>query len=271
MTETQPSVERPATIYDVARAAGVSHATVTRLLKGYAGIRPETRDRVDEAIRELGYRPNLTARSLTTGRSHRIAALTHEITQVGPNKILEGANMAARDAGYLLDVITLDVHDSAAIRESINLALQLDVAGVLALASTDEVTKAVETATFRVPLYLATGHDRLPAESPPAANGLLPCSVTSPISVTVMSCTSQARPAGWGRATAPASTRPRSSSSACTLGASFTAIGPPAPASRRSHRCRMNCPRRRLSPPTIRRRSVRCSPSPSAATGYPTT
>ena len=96
MTEAQPSVERPATIYDVARAAGVSHATVTRLLKGYAGIRPETRDRVADAIRDLGYRPNLNARSLTTGRSHRIAALTHEITQVGPSKILEGANMAAR-------------------------------------------------------------------------------------------------------------------------------------------------------------------------------
>ena len=88
MTETQSSVERPATIYDVARAAGVSHATVSRLLKGYAGIRPETRERVAEAIRDLGYRPNLTARSLTTGRSHRIAALTHEITQVGPSKIL---------------------------------------------------------------------------------------------------------------------------------------------------------------------------------------
>jgi DNA-binding LacI/PurR family transcriptional regulator len=168
MTETQPSVERPATIYDVARAAGVSHATVTRLLKGYTGIRPETRDRVAEAIRQLGYRPNLNARSLTTGRSHRIAALTHEITQVGPNKILEGANMAARDAGYLLDVITLDVHDPAAIRDSIDLALQFDLAGVLALSSTDEVTNAVENATFRVPLYLATGHDRLPTDSAPS-------------------------------------------------------------------------------------------------------
>ena len=173
MTETQSSVERPATIYDVARAAGVSHATVSRLLKGYAGIRPETRERVAEAIRDLGYRPNLNARSLTTGRSHRIAALTHEITQVGPSKILEGANMAARDAGYLLDVITLDVHNPAAIRESIDLALQFDLAGVLALASTDEVTNAVKATTFRVPLYLATGHDKLPTDSTPAANGLL--------------------------------------------------------------------------------------------------
>lgn len=174
MTEAQPSVERPATIYDVARTAGVSHATVTRLLKGYAGIRPETRARVHEAIRELGYRPNLTARSLTTGRSHRIAALTHEITQVGPIKILEGATIAARDAGYLLDVITLDVHDPAAIRESIDRALQSDIAGVLALASTDEVTDAVKTSTFKVPVHLATGHDKLPTASKPADNGLYP-------------------------------------------------------------------------------------------------
>lgn len=172
MTETQPSVERPATIYDVARAAGVSHATVTRLLKGYTGIRPETRERVAKAISELGYRPNLNARSLTTGRSHRIAALTHEIAQVGPNKILEGANTAARDAGYLLDVITLDVHDPAAIRESIDRALQFDLAGVLALASTDEVKNAVESTTFRVPVYLATGHDRLPTDYTPTFNGL---------------------------------------------------------------------------------------------------
>ncbi|MDQ0373933.1 LacI family DNA-binding transcriptional regulator [Cellulomonas humilata] len=172
MIEAQPSVERPATIYDVARVAGVSHATVTRLLKGYTGIRPDTRDRVAKAIRELGYRPNLNARSLTTGRSHRIATLTHEITQVGPNKILEGANMAARDAGYLLDVITLDVHDPAAIRESIDLASQFDLAGVLALSSTDEVTNAVETTTFRVPLYLATGTDKRPTDSTPAGNGL---------------------------------------------------------------------------------------------------
>lgn len=172
MKESLPRVERPATIYDVARAAGVSHATVTRLLKGYEGIRPETRDRVDEAIRELDYRPNLNARSLTTGRSHRIAALTHEITQVGPNKILEGANLAARDAGYLLDVIALDVHNPAAIRESIDIALQFDLAGVLALSSTDEMTRAVEATTFRVPLYLATGIDKRPTDSAPAGTGL---------------------------------------------------------------------------------------------------
>jgi DNA-binding LacI/PurR family transcriptional regulator len=159
MTEAQQGSARAATIYDVARAAGVSHQTVSRFLKGYEGIRPETRTRVTEALRELGYRPNLTARSLTTGRSHRVAALTHEIGQVGPSKILEAVNAAAREAGYLLDVITLDVHDPAAIRESIDLALQYDLAGVLALASTDEMARVFGSTVFRVPSYIVAVSD----------------------------------------------------------------------------------------------------------------
>lgn len=159
MTEAQAGSARAATIYDVARAAGVSHQTVSRFLKGYEGIRPETRDKVTEALRELGYRPNLTARSLTTGRSHRVAALTHEIAQVGPSKILEAVNAAAREAGYLLDVITLDVHDPEAIRASIDLALQSDLAGVLALASTDEMASVFNSTNFRVPSYIVAMSD----------------------------------------------------------------------------------------------------------------
>ena len=45
--------DRAATIYDVARLAGVSHQTVSRLLQGYEGIRPQTRERVQKALAEL--------------------------------------------------------------------------------------------------------------------------------------------------------------------------------------------------------------------------
>lgn len=161
LTETQPGTGRPATIYDVARAAGVSHQTVSRYLKGYEGIRPETKLKVTEALSELDYSPNLNARSLTTGRSHRIAALTHEISQVGPSKILEAANDAARDAGYVLDVITLDARDPANIQDSIDEMMQRDFAGVLALASTDEMARVFESTTFRVPTYVETDPDVL--------------------------------------------------------------------------------------------------------------
>ncbi len=131
---------KPATIYDVAQAAGVSHQTVSRFLKGFEGIRPETREKVVRALDELGYRPNLTARSLKSGRSHRIGALTHEISKVGPSRVAEGATAAASEAGYVLDLISLDVRNPRAIEESLELITQHDLAGVLALASTDEMT-----------------------------------------------------------------------------------------------------------------------------------
>jgi DNA-binding LacI/PurR family transcriptional regulator len=150
---------KAATIYDVAQAAGVSHQTVSRFLKGFEGIRPETREKVVQALDELGYRPNLTARSLKSGRSHRIGALTHEISHVGPSRVAEGASAAAREAGYVLDLVSLDVRNPLAIEESLALITQHDLAGVLALSSTDEMTRAFETTEFRVPAYIGAEAD----------------------------------------------------------------------------------------------------------------
>jgi LacI family transcriptional regulator len=155
---------KAATIYDVAQAAGVSHQTVSRFLKGFEGIRPETRDKVVQAIDALGYRPNLTARSLKSGRSHRIGALTHDISQVGPGGIVEGASAAAREAGYMLDIIALDALNPRAIEESLALITQHDLAGVLALTSTDAMTSAIEKIAFRVPAYVAKESDGMPDE-----------------------------------------------------------------------------------------------------------
>ena len=94
-----PSSARPATIYDVARTAGVSHATVSRFLRGYEGMRPGTRERVMQALEELDYRPNLTARTLTTGRSLRIGVIIDEFVQVGPSRVATDAAPAEREAG----------------------------------------------------------------------------------------------------------------------------------------------------------------------------
>lgn len=145
---------RAATIYDVADAAGVSHQTVSRFLRGYEGIRPETRAKVVQALDALGYRPNLTARSLKSGRSHRIGALTHEASQVGPSRIAEAASTAAREAGYILDLISLDMRSPHAIDDALDHLTQHSLAGILALASTDEMIAAVADAEFRVPVHL---------------------------------------------------------------------------------------------------------------------
>lgn len=69
---------RPATVADVGRRAGVSPGTVSKALNGSGQLRPETRDRVLQAAEELGFAPNLLARSLSAGRTYTVGILTSD-------------------------------------------------------------------------------------------------------------------------------------------------------------------------------------------------
>lgn len=104
--------KKRATIWEVARLAGVSHQTVSRYLKGNGGMKPATRARVEQAVAELDYRPNLIARSMRTRRSNRIAVVLPELTNFVPIPILRGASAAAHEAGYTTDVVGLEGDES---------------------------------------------------------------------------------------------------------------------------------------------------------------
>src|SRR6476620_11774752 len=162
---------RPATIYDVAEAAGVSHQTVSRLLRGFKGIRPETRARVETAIAELQYRPNPAARSLKNGRTHRIGVLTHDLTEVGPSKIIDGASHGAHDAGYLLDVVSIDPRDPHAIEQAIQILRQQELAGVMVFSAADAVAAAIEPAGFAVPVVVDAELEEAQYAAPATPNG----------------------------------------------------------------------------------------------------
>ncbi|MGA0569041.1 LacI family DNA-binding transcriptional regulator [Rathayibacter sp. KR2-224] len=69
----------PATMHDVARLAGVSIKTVSNVINGYPHIRPATKQRVEDAIEQLGYHPNPTARSLRSGRTGMISLVIPEL------------------------------------------------------------------------------------------------------------------------------------------------------------------------------------------------
>lgn len=144
---------RTATIYDIAREAGVSHQSVSRFMRGI-DQRSGTRAKIERALESLEYKPNLTARSLVTGRSHRLGALTHEINQVGPSQVLQGASAAAREAGYLLDIVALDMGNTDEIAQALEVLLQHDLAGIVALASTDQMRAAIAQFTLDVPVLL---------------------------------------------------------------------------------------------------------------------
>ena len=81
---------------DVAKAAGVSTATVSRVLANNAPIRPETRERVMQAVATLNYRPNLIARSLRAQKSAKIGLVVSDIR----NPFFTAIGRAVEDAAY---------------------------------------------------------------------------------------------------------------------------------------------------------------------------
>ena len=103
---TAGNLSRPPVMADVARLAGVSHQTVSRVLNEHPNVRPLTRERVLAAIRELAYRPNAAARTLVTRRTHTLGVITADTMLYGPTSMLYGFERAAHDA-YFVSVASL--------------------------------------------------------------------------------------------------------------------------------------------------------------------
>lgn len=96
------SITRHATIDDVAKLAGVSVATVSRVMNAHPAVKPETITRVREAAARLDYVPSNAARSLSLGRTHTVALLMPDLSNPMFQQVLRGANRAAAAAGYRL-------------------------------------------------------------------------------------------------------------------------------------------------------------------------
>ncbi|MFZ1410359.1 MAG: LacI family DNA-binding transcriptional regulator [Micropruina sp.] len=162
---TTPTADAPsgqpkaATIYDVARLAGVSHQTVSRLLKGENTLSPRTRRRVEKALAELDYRPNEAARTLATRRSQRIGAFISDLHDWAPQRILAGVADAARDAGYVLEIIPVDPRASESIRQAIAVMNKTALAGVVVLSPTDPVIESLDLARLRMPVEVESEPD----------------------------------------------------------------------------------------------------------------
>lgn len=128
----RPSTRAPA-ITDVARLAGVSVPTVSRVLTGSAPVSAQRRERVLAAIEELGYRPNGAARALITGRQSVIAVLAGATTRYGYALTIQGIEEAARLAGYIVMITVVESDEPHIVRRTIDLALANPVAGVIVL------------------------------------------------------------------------------------------------------------------------------------------
>ena len=106
------------TLRDVARLAGVSHQTVSRVINGSEEVLPETRAIVEEAIKQLGYRPNAIARSMARGQTHTLACISPNLTDYTFASVIEGAEVEARQHEYFL--LSSSATDPQAFRELVN-------------------------------------------------------------------------------------------------------------------------------------------------------
>jgi DNA-binding LacI/PurR family transcriptional regulator len=161
MTDTsaaRPPSERTPVMADVARLAGVSHQTVSRVINGQNNLRPATRERVEEAIRQLGYRPNTAARALVTRRSATIGVIGTASGFWGPSSVHRTIQAAGRESGYFVSSVNLQSVTRSDLSDAVSHLRNQSVEGIVLIAANDEaleVARAQETGG--VPLVVVEG------------------------------------------------------------------------------------------------------------------
>jgi LacI family transcriptional regulator len=128
-----------ATIYDVAKRAGTSVATVSAVVNNSAYVSPELRGRVETAITELDYNPNLVARSLAKKKTFTIGMLIPDIANPFFPEVVRGAEDKAKEAGY---TILLGNSDNRSDMEEtyLNLFFSKQVDGILLIKGSEELS-----------------------------------------------------------------------------------------------------------------------------------
>ncbi|WOP17722.1 LacI family DNA-binding transcriptional regulator [Raineyella sp. LH-20] len=134
---------RAPSMRDVARVAGVSHQTVSRVINDSPQIRPETRERVQAAIAELGYRPSAVARALAHGRTRRIGMIIESTSHYGPISMLRGSEVAARKAGYSSTTYTVTPDSIEDFREGVDFLTGQDVEGLVVIVPRTETLESL--------------------------------------------------------------------------------------------------------------------------------
>ncbi len=122
------------TIKDVAQAAGVSTQTVSRVMNKFSYVSEETRQRVEEVVEQLGYRPSTLARSLIQQRSYTLGVVTFGLKYIGPSRTLNGVADKADELGYMLLMKELDNFDINSIDDVIDSLLARQVDGIIWVA-----------------------------------------------------------------------------------------------------------------------------------------
>lgn len=141
------------TIYDVAREAGVSMATVSRVVNNNPNVKPQTRKKVFEAIERLGYRPNAVARGLASKKTTTVGVVIPDISNPNFSEVARGIEDIANMYHYNIILCNADKKKEKEIRV-VNTLLEKQVDGLLFMGGTvtDDHLQAFRTSN--VPIVL---------------------------------------------------------------------------------------------------------------------
>ena len=142
------------TIYDISKLANVSTMTVSRVINKSGNVSEATRRKVEEAIAELNYIPNSSARYLTARKSKILSLMITDITNPFFTKVARGAEDKAKQMGYRLLLCNSD-EDINKESDYINMLISTGVDGVLITPSEDKSKKNLKTLNkYNIPFIL---------------------------------------------------------------------------------------------------------------------
>jgi DNA-binding LacI/PurR family transcriptional regulator len=119
------------TIKDVARVAGVSTQTVSRVLNDRSDVSAKTRTHVQQVIAALGYSPNIFARSLSRGRSNTLGVVGHGLVYYGSSSVLTGIENKANELGFSLILSLIDQVEPSRVESILYDLLSRRVEGII--------------------------------------------------------------------------------------------------------------------------------------------
>jgi DNA-binding LacI/PurR family transcriptional regulator len=137
---------------DVARLAGVSHQTVSRVLNAHPSVSEDARARVESAIAALGYRRNTAARALVTRSTRTLGVVTVDTAHYGPSSTLFAIEGAARAAGYFVNFVSVRQIDRQHMSEALEHLMHAGVDGLIAIAPLSAAVEALRGLGTDVPL-----------------------------------------------------------------------------------------------------------------------
>lgn len=145
---------RPPSLKDVARAAGVSYQTVSRVINDGPRVSIATRDRVSAVIAELGYRRNDAARALVTSRSRIIGVIADASPRFGPVSTLAAVESAARDAGYTALVVTMSNPGPDVVATTFREFTEHGVEGIVVIAPRVPMAHVAQEVVADIPVVM---------------------------------------------------------------------------------------------------------------------